>query len=752
LIALTCVLFNRGPKAESISSSFLPLYSQSVDNEKKSSRSRYSCLCIDWTKKRHTYSFNTPHATIIIIIIIVIMKGTSTAGLLSTNSRRLVGRRWNIGNNSNNSHKKISCLEQTTATTKTTTTTTRFGFHTTTTAQRRQESASSSSSQQQLLLPRLDVRRTQQQRGLLSKIMSPDTTTKRYLSSSSFSSNRSLSSSAVEVIMSPEEEEEEEEEENYGDGSCDIEPQQQQLELRPRLHALRQRLLDENIPSGSRSSGVDDDSILSLQQGRSSNSKSSSCSSCSSSTATSPPPSSSVVKVQHHHISNQQLNNESTISSSSSLHRLTPITKSTDLETIDTMDLLRRLEEMEEAKVTTSEIDGDSSSSSLLQDSFGRQHDYLRISLTERCNLRCTYCMPEAGVALQPAEHLLQTPELLHLASHFYHHLGVNKFRLTGGEPTLRHDLVQIVQGLSSFYNNNNDDDDSTSSSSTKRGKPQIGMTTNGIVLAKHLPALYEAGLTSVNVSLDTLHADKFAALTRRPAAYLDRVIDVIEMLTTQEPYKSNIVTKINCVVQRNVNDNELVDFVKHFCQDRRDDIASRRNLHAIRFIEYMPFTENGWDLKKLVPHHEMLQILQEQHNGRVEKLVPTDPHDTTKWYSASGGASTTTKVGFITSMSNHFCAGCNRLRLTADGQLQVCLFGTNGRNGRVSLRDALRATTTTTSDDGGQEGGVSPRQLNLLINYALSRKHYKLGGHESPTDIMKRAGANNRPMTLIGG
>lgn len=415
------------------------------------------------------------------------------------------------------------------------------------------------------------------------------------------------------------------------------------------------------------------------------------------------------------------------------------------------MDLLRRLEEMDADNSNNKNNDIFSSTendnNNSLQDSFGRKHDYLRISLTERCNLRCTYCMPEAGVPLQPAEHLLQTPELLQLASHFYHHLGFSKFRLTGGEPTLRKDLVNVVQGLSSLYNDNNNNNDV----STRRAKPQIGMTTNGIVLAKHLPALYEAGLTSVNVSLDTLDAQRFAALTRRPAAYLDRVIEAIDMLTTQEPYKSNITTKINCVVQRNVNDDELVDFVKHYCHDDNDNT---RNLNAIRFIEYMPFTENGWDLKKLVPHHEMLQILQQQH-GNIQPLAPTDPHDTTKWYttsssSSSSSASANTKIGFITSMSNHFCAGCSRLRLTADGQLQVCLFGTNGRNGRVNLRDALRATMPARSSNGQQ--GVSPRQLNLLIHYALSRKHYKLGGHDSPTDIMQRAGTNNRPMTLIGG
>jgi GTP 3',8-cyclase len=542
-----------------------------------------------------------------------------------------------------------------------------------------------------------------------------------------------MSSSAVAAVIQSQEDD--------NDDNPDDE-QQQQLELRPRLQALRQRLVDERIST----SGKQDDSIISLKPR---NNNKSSCAQ----------PSSSVVKVQHH-VSNQQSNQQHeeslpSSSSSSSLHPIT-ITKSTDLETIDTMDLLRRLEEMEETAATTTTTtnnnnnnNNSNSSSMLLQDSFGRRHDYLRISLTERCNLRCTYCMPEAGVALQPAEHLLQTPELLKLASHFYHELGVSKFRLTGGEPTLRQDLVQVVQGLSSLYDNVNNND----SKERRVKKPQIGMTTNGIVLAKHLPALYDAGLTSVNVSLDTLDANKFAALTRRPAAYLDRVVDVIEMLTTQEPYKSNITTKINCVVQRHVNDNELVDFVKHFCHDDSNDRASGRNLNAIRFIEYMPFTENGWDLKKLVPHHEMLQILQEQH-GSIETLAPTDPHDTTKWYttssssssSSTSGAASTTKIGFITSMSNHFCAGCNRLRLTADGQLQVCLFGTNGRNGRVSLRDALRGGTTP----DGQ--GVSPRQLNLLINYALSRKHYKLGGHDSPTDIMQRAGTNNRPMTLIGG
>lgn len=334
--------------------------------------------------------------------------------------------------------------------------------------------------------------------------------------------------------------------------------------------------------------------------------------------------------------------------------------------------------------------------SEILHDRFQRKHTYLRLSLTERCNLRCTYCMPEQGVPLQPPEHLLQTPELLRIARYFFE-AGVRKFRLTGGEPTLRRDLVDIVAGLSAL------------------GPDQIGITTNGITLTKNLPDLAAAGLTSVNISLDTLDADKFTQLTRRPG--LDRVLQAIDLAHETLGATGNV--KINCVVMRGVNDGEIADFIR---------LTERYPLLSVRFIEYMPFTDNGWNWDKCVPYQELLDSLPE---GLVHKIPEEDPHDTTKWFKTATGS----KVGFITSMSSHFCAGCNRLRLGADGTIKVCLFDGNTD---ISLKDAIRS-------------GLTEPEWGKLIHYALSKKKWSLGGHKDPQDIMRDA-ANNRPMTLIGG
>lgn len=394
-------------------------------------------------------------------------------------------------------------------------------------------------------------------------------------------------------------------------------------------------------------------------------------------------------------------------------------------------------------------------SSSVLTDSFGRHHNYLRLSLTERCNLRCTYCMPEQGVPLQPPSHLLTTPELLRLARLFAS-VGTNKFRLTGGEPTLRSDLVDIVAGLndiavsetkSSLSSSTGRSDNGNNNILSFKRQPAIGITTNGIVLAQKLPDLVAAGLTSVNISLDTLHPETFAKLTRRPATYLSRVWDSLETaMSYASSVSSPLTVKLNCVIMRGVNDHEVADFVRLTLQ--------YPGLH-VRFIEYMPFADNGWDWSHCVPYAELIQQLNQDHNEAENdnvQLIPVvsdDPHDTTKWYqtktAALAATTTTSRIGFITSMSQHFCSSCNRLRITADGTIKVCLF--DGRNdkdsdllfgGVFSLRDALR-------------DGWSDLEVQKLIHQAVLTKHEALGGHSDPADIQKDA-ANNRPMTLIGG
>jgi molybdenum cofactor biosynthesis protein A len=336
-----------------------------------------------------------------------------------------------------------------------------------------------------------------------------------------------------------------------------------------------------------------------------------------------------------------------------------------------------------------------------LKDTFGREHSYLRISLSERCNLRCQYCMPEDGVNLQPESYLLSNDEIMKLATWFTQQ-GITKIRLTGGEPLLRKDLLPLIQNLNTL------------------GVEQIGMTTNGVTLSKQLDELVDAGLTHVNLSLDSLDADKFSKLTRRPAAYFDRVMQALEDCARVLPHR----TKINCVVMPE-NLNELPAFAE----------LTREMPVDVRFIEYMPFNANDWETGGFVSYAQM----QEQIVGL--QRIEDGPNDTTKWWTLppkgdNDNAAAQGRIGFITSMSEHFCGTCNRLRLTADGQLKVCLFGKT----EVSLRDLLRRN--------------SPREnelLQKLIHYSVQRKNFKLGGHKDMEDLRAHS-AENRPMILIGG
>ncbi|CAM9155376.1 unnamed protein product [Sphacelaria rigidula] len=330
----------------------------------------------------------------------------------------------------------------------------------------------------------------------------------------------------------------------------------------------------------------------------------------------------------------------------------------------------------------------------MLTDTHGRHHNYLRISLTERCNLRCVYCMPEDGVDLQPQSKMLSQDEIVRLASMFVR-AGVDKIRLTGGEPLIRKDLPDIVRALSSLD-----------------GVRNVGVTTNGINLRRKLPALKEAGLTHINVSLDTLRADRFAAVTRRNG--LDVVLSALEA-SLQHGYGGRL--KVNCVVMKGLNTDELADFLE-FTRDQELDV---------RFIEWMPFDDNRWKDANFFSYQSMLEVIRERYPD-LERSIDS-VNDTTKWHRVPGYRG---RVGFITSMSEHFCGTCNRLRITSDGNLKVCLFGDES----LSLRDALR-------------GGLSDEDLSVLIRAAVLGKRAALGGHG---DMYGIAGAKNRPMTTIGG
>ncbi|KAK6182082.1 hypothetical protein SNE40_009846 [Patella caerulea] len=328
--------------------------------------------------------------------------------------------------------------------------------------------------------------------------------------------------------------------------------------------------------------------------------------------------------------------------------------------------------------------------SEFLTDTFQRQHTYLRISLTERCNLRCQYCMPENGVDLTPKDELLSTDEILTLSRLFVKE-GVKKIRLTGGEPLVRKDLIQIIEGLNSFRS---------------LGLEAIGITTNAVTLSRKLPQLKQVGLDQINISLDSLIPAKFEFITRRKG--YDKVLKGIETAVDLGFHP----VKINCVVMRGLNDDEICDFVA-FTENRNVDI---------RFIEYMPFGGNKWNFQKMVSYQQMLDTIRSQFPN-LTKIGDKD-NDTSKAYKVPGFKG---QIGFITSMSEHFCGTCNRLRLTADGNLKVCLHG----NAEVSLRDALRNES-------------SEEKMLEIIGAAVKRKKKQHAG------MINLSKMTNRPMILI--
>ena len=369
--------------------------------------------------------------------------------------------------------------------------------------------------------------------------------------------------------------------------------------------------------------------------------------------------------------------------------------------------------------------------STFLTDTFSRQHTYLRISVTERCNLRCLYCMPEEGVPLSPPDHLLTTPEIVHISSVFVSQ-GVNKIRLTGGEPTVRKDIVDLMKQIGRLRS---------------EGLKELCLTTNGISLHRKLDSMVESGLTAVNLSLDTLDPFQFTLMTRRNGH--EAVMRSIHRILEMNKLGAGIKLKINCVIMRGMNEREILPFVE----------LGRENDLEVRFIEYMPFDGNKWSKGKMVGFKEMLDMIEDKYPN-VHK-VRDHVNDTSKTYKVPGFVG---RIGFITSMTHNFCGTCNRLRITGDGSLKVCLFG----NSEVSLRDILRESNDGKPIDSeamdairqlevsrrqglpGASGalGLLEREGRLLevIGMAVKRKKAKHAGM-GELENMK-----NRPMILIGG
>ena len=287
--------------------------------------------------------------------------------------------------------------------------------------------------------------------------------------------------------------------------------------------------------------------------------------------------------------------------------------------------------------------------STALVDSFGRVHTDLRVSLTDRCNLRCRYCMPEEGLPWLQRQEVLTTDEIVRLVGIGAQRLGIRSIRLTGGEPLLRRDLVEVVGRLAEI-----------------EPSLELAMTTNGIGLARSAESLKQAGLGRVNISLDTLRPERFAEITRR-----DRLADVLAGITAAKAAHLDPV-KVNVVLMRGVNDDEIVDLAR-FAVDSGCQV---------RFIEAMPLDAQGaWSRETVVTADEILERL-ESHFALDQ--LDGDPSAPAHVWSISG---TDARVGIVASVTRAFCSNCNRVRLTADGQLRNCLFAATETDLRTLLR-----------------------------------------------------------------
>lgn len=329
----------------------------------------------------------------------------------------------------------------------------------------------------------------------------------------------------------------------------------------------------------------------------------------------------------------------------------------------------------------------------LLQDAFGRKHDYLRISITEHCNLRCTYCMPEEGIQLTPKSHLMTADEIVSIAQTFVN-LGVTKIRLTGGEPLVRKDAKIIILRLGKLGVN-------------------LSITTNGILVSNFIETFKEAGINTVNISIDSLQKDKFNAITRRE--YFEIVQKNIDLLLKE---KFNV--KLNVVLVKLFNDNEILDFIS----------LTKNATIQIRFIEFMPFSGNQWDKSKLVSYAEIMETIQSKYPISEMERLQDSPNDTAKNFKISNF---TGSFAVISSVTNPFCSTCNRIRLTADGKLKNCLFS----NSETSLLETLRAGESI---------------LPLIHQNLIAKKAVRAGMDDDLKFQNPDLFSQNRSMIAIGG
>ena len=326
-----------------------------------------------------------------------------------------------------------------------------------------------------------------------------------------------------------------------------------------------------------------------------------------------------------------------------------------------------------------------------LVDTYGRLHDNLRISVTDRCNIRCFYCMPEAGVKFQPREQILSFEEIERFVRVAVT-LGVRKLRLTGGEPLVRKDLSTLIRKLTAID-----------------GIEDLALTTNGVLLPELAKELYDAGLRRINVHLDTLDRERFKQITRRDD--LPRVLEGIDL--AQKLGYGPI--KINAVAVKNLVEPDIAPLAR-FGRERGIEI---------RYIEFMPLdSQNLWDRGRVLLADQMIAML-ESEIGPLDEIPDRDPRAPATEYRFADGIG---RVGFIASVSRPFCLNCNRLRLTSDGKLRYCLFAIE----ETDIKSILRGG----SDDdlrGAIRGTVRAKWMGHEINSAQfvppPRPMYSIGG-----------------------
>ena len=323
-----------------------------------------------------------------------------------------------------------------------------------------------------------------------------------------------------------------------------------------------------------------------------------------------------------------------------------------------------------------------------LIDTYGRVHRDLRISVTDRCNFRCQYCMPEEGMEWTPREELLTFEEIERLASLLVNKFGIESIRLTGGEPTVRANLSKLIEKLAKL-------------------NVDLSLTTNGATLPLIAGELYDAGLDRINISLDTLDRKRFESLTRR-----DNLKQVLHGIETAKSVGFDPV-KINMVVMKGVNDDEVLDFVSY----------GRENGLVVRFIEFMPLdADETWAESKVMPQNEILELISSKYD--LEPLS-RGSSPAARWKFEDGPG----EIGIIATVSEAFCDACDRIRLTADGKFRNCLFAIQEYDVRKLLRE-----------NAGDE------KIIELFSHAVKQKW---AGHQIGKSVFIRP---SKSMSQIGG